>query len=112
MFVAGRNMECLLHAWNCFICRLVTFIRLSCLSACDIIHSSSLTLRPFLPRPSQPCFITLPNYRSLEKHENCFKVPYDPRRKQDMMTTVGNDDDDDEEAHEYDIVVCHGNVIR
>jgi hypothetical protein len=39
-------------------------------------------------------------------------VPYDPRRKQDMMTTVGNDDDDDEEAHEYDIVVCHGNVIR
>jgi len=29
-----------------------------------------------------------------------------------MMTTVGNDDDDDEEAHEYDIVVCHGNVIR
>lgn len=39
-------------------------------------------------------------------------MPYDPRRKQDMMTTVGNDDDDDEEAHEYDIVVCHGNVIR
>ena len=29
-----------------------------------------------------------------------------------MMSVGAAENDDDDEAHEYDIVVCHGNVIR